>query len=99
MRRAAKRDANQSMIVDALRKSGVYVVDLAAVGDGVPDLLCGREGIWKLVEVKDGSKPPSARQLTADQIKFHAICAERGLPCFVVKDVDEALALFQFSIS
>jgi hypothetical protein len=95
MRRAAKRDANQPEIVAALRKIGVFVVDLASAGDGIPDLLCGWHGSWKLVEVKDGSKPPCERQLTPDQIKFHAVCAERGLPCFVVNSVDEALSLFR----
>jgi hypothetical protein len=69
MRRAAKRDANHAEVVDALRASGCGVVDLAAVGAGVPDLLvCAPT--WphttSLVEVKDGRKPPSARRLTPD---------------------------------
>lgn len=95
MRRLEKRDANHSEIVAALRKAGVHVVETAHAGSGYPDLTCGWRGSWILVEVKDGAKPPSARQLTPDQIKFHAECAERGLPCFVVKSVDEALALFR----
>lgn len=95
MRRAAKRDGNHKDVVSALRKVGVYVADLGAVGDGVPDLLCGFNSAWKLLEVKDGSKPPCERRLTRDQIEFHADCAERGLPCFVVNSVDEALSLFR----
>lgn len=95
MRRAAKRDANHPEIVAALRGIGVFVVDLGAVGDGIPDLLCGWRGAWKLVEVKDGKKPPSARQLTADQVKFFSECAMRDLPGFVVSSVDEALSLFR----
>lgn len=94
-RQTHKVDANQPEIVAALRKIGVFVVDLASAGDGIPDLLCGWHGSWKLVEVKDGAKPPCERQLTPDQVKFHAIAAERGLPCFVVKTVDEALSLFK----
>ena len=37
MRRAARTDANQAAIVDALRSVGCSVVSLSAVGKGVPD--------------------------------------------------------------
>jgi Holliday junction resolvase len=90
MRRAAKVDANQPEIVAALRKVGADVQSLAAVGEGVPDLLVGFRGETFLIEVKDGSKAPSARQLTDDQIEWHA--AWRGGRCVVVNDVVEALA-------
>jgi hypothetical protein len=95
MRRAAKRDANQPEIVAALRKVGVFVVDLAGVADGIPDIMCGWHGSWKLLEIKDGTRIPSQRQLKPKQVIFHADCAERGLPCYVVKSVDEALSLFR----
>jgi Holliday junction resolvase len=90
LRRAAKVDRNQPEIVSALRQVGADVQSLAAVGDGVPDLLVGFRGTTFLIEVKDGSKAPSARQLTDDQIKWHA--AWRGGRCVVVHDVTEALA-------
>ncbi len=70
MRRAAKVDANQTEIVTALRKTGGSVLSLAAIGQGCGDLLYGFGGRTFLCEVKDGSKPPSARKLTPDQIKF-----------------------------
>jgi hypothetical protein len=54
----------------------------------VPDLLIGWRGKNLLVEVKDGSKPPSDRKLTPDQVKWHE--AWRGQVC-VVKSVQEAL--------
>ena len=45
-------DANQAEIVDALRKAGATVQDLACVGDGCADLLVAAKGwIW-LLEVK-----------------------------------------------
>lgn len=66
-RRAARIDGNHRQIVEALEAVGASVQSLAAVGDGCPDLLVGRGGhIW-LLEVKDGSKPPSDRKLTPDQ--------------------------------
>lgn len=71
MRRAAKTDANQAEIVAALRAAGASVQSLAAVGKGVPDLLVSIRGVNLLMEVKDGSRPPSERQLTKDQIKWH----------------------------
>ncbi len=90
MRRAAKIDANQPEIVAALRKVGAHVESLAAVGCGVPDLLVGFQGQTVLIEVKDGSKVKSARQLTDDQIRWHA--KWRGGRCVVAANVSEALA-------
>lgn len=71
MRRAAKVDANQMIIVAALRAVGATVQPLHAVGKGCPDLLVGYRGRNYLFEVKDGDKPPSARKLTPDQVSWH----------------------------
>ena len=71
MRRAAKVDANQPEIVQAYRDAGATVEHLHAAGGGCPDLLVGYRGVNFLVEVKDGSKPPSKQQLTPDQVKWH----------------------------
>jgi Holliday junction resolvase len=89
MRRAAKIDANQTQVVEALRAAGATVQSLAAVGQGVPDLLVGFQGKTVLLEVKDGRKPPSERRLTEDQLKWHG--AWRGGPLAVVDGVDAAL--------
>lgn len=64
MRRAAKVDANHAAVVSALEEAGAQVTSLAAVGNGVPDLLVSFDGAWILMECKDGSKSPSRRQLT-----------------------------------
>jgi len=90
VRRAAKTDRNQSEIVQALRDVGASVYSLAAVGDGIPDLLIGFRRSTYLLEVKDGKKKPSARELTPDQVKFHAEWF--GGACVVVNSVPEALA-------
>lgn len=87
--RAAKVDANQAEIVDALRKVGCTVQLLHMVGKGCPDLLVGRHGVNLLIEVKDGSKSPSARKLTPDQVGWHDCW--RG-QVVVACSVDEALA-------
>ncbi len=90
MRRAAKVDANHTAVVQALCAHRCDVLSLAAVGDGCPDLL-----VWspwtrshELLEIKDGAKSPSRRQLTPDQVKFHA---KWGGSIHVVTSVDEAL--------
>jgi hypothetical protein len=90
MRLAAKTDRNHAEIMQALRGHRCDVLSLAAVGNGCPDLL-----VWSpwtrslhLLEVKDGEKPPSARKLTPDQVKFHT--EWRG-PISVVTSVGEAL--------
>lgn len=88
MRRAAKVDANQSDIVSAARKMGCTVQPLHTVGSGCPDLLVGINGANYLWEVKDGSRPPSERKLTPDQIKWHENW--RG-HVIVIKSVDEAI--------
>ncbi len=66
-RRAAKVDANQAQVVTGFRSAGATVQSLANIGQGCPDLLVGYRGRNYLIEVKDGSKPPSARTLTDDQ--------------------------------
>jgi Holliday junction resolvase len=88
--RAAKVDANQAEIVAALRKAGCKVYVASSFGQGFPDLVCLCEGRIFLLEVKDGSKPPSARKLTPEQVKFHA--EWDGGPVHVVDSVDAALA-------
>ena len=93
MRRAAKIDANQTQVVEALRAAGATVQSLAAVGQGVPDLLVGFQGKTLLMEVKDGRKPPSQRQLTEDQLKWHG--AWRGGPVAIVDGPDAALLILR----
>ena len=89
MRRAAKVDANQTQVVEALRAAGATVQSLAAVGQGVPDLLVGFRGQTVLLEVKNGRAPPSERRLTEDQLKWHG--EWRGGPLAVVDGPDAAL--------
>lgn len=88
--RATKVDANQSEIVVALRMVGCSVQPLHMVGKGCPDLLVGRHGINVLIEVKDGSKPPSARKLTPDQVDWHGSWAGQ---VHVAASVEEAVGL------
>lgn len=88
-RRAARVDRNHAAIRDALRRAGVLVRDCSRYGQGFPDLMCLHritQGV-RFLEVKDGSKPPSARKLTFDEVQF----AAEGWPVHVVTTVVEAL--------
>ncbi len=87
-RRAARRDANEQEIIDALEAIGASVQTISE--RGVPDLLVGYRGRNWLIEVKDGSKPPSKRKLNAEQEQWHR--AWRG-QVRVVSSVDAAVAL------
>lgn len=91
MRRAAKVDANQQKIVEILRSAGATVQSLAAIGHGCLDLLVGWGGKTLLMEIKDGSKVPSAQKLTEDQIKWHG--AWMGGPLAVVDGPEAALRM------
>lgn len=70
-RRRARTDDNHAAMVRELRQLGYSVQSLASVGGGCPDLVVGHNGRNLLVEVKDGSKPPSARRLTDAERTFH----------------------------
>lgn len=72
MRRAAKVDSNQSEIVAAFRKFGCSVLPLHMVGGGCPDIAVGKNRKTILIEIKDGNKAKSARELTKDETKFHS---------------------------
>lgn len=47
-----RNDSNHEQIVSALRKAGIAVKSLSAVGDGMPDLLCSFRKTTLLLEVK-----------------------------------------------
>lgn len=91
MRLRARVDANQAMIVRALRMACATVEPkLARVGGGVPDLLVGFRGRNYLMEVKDGAKPARQRALTDAEAMWHI---GWGGQVAVVSTVAEALAV------
>ena len=87
MRRAARVDANQQAIVEALRAAGAYVFII-----GLPvDLLVGFLGRTMLVEVKTltGKREPRAKGYTDLQRDF--LASWTGGPVATVTDVESAL--------
>ena len=92
MRRAAKKDANHAEIVKAFEKMGCSVIDVSMAPVGF-DILVGYGGltfgVTMPVEIKDGTKPPSARKLTANEAKIHARWTGGAR---LVKDFDDVVA-------
>lgn len=70
MKKRAKVDDNQPDIVEAFRNFGFSVRHTHQLGGGFPDIVVGKHGKNYLIEIKDGSKPPSKQKLTADEEEF-----------------------------
>lgn len=86
MRQAAKKDSNEAAIVKALRNHKAWVMCI-----GQPyDLLVHYHGTWRVLEVKDGSKPPSAQLLSPQQLDTLASLRLSGV--VLVRNEKEALA-------
>jgi Holliday junction resolvase len=92
MRKFARKDSNHKEIIQALRDLGATVFDTAQLGSGFPDCVAGMKGKNVLIEIKDGSLPPSKRKLTPDEQKFHDTW--RGY-VVVINSVDEAIELIK----
>jgi hypothetical protein len=86
--RRKRRDGNHAEIVDALRAIGCSVVDIADVGGGIGDVLVGYHGRNYLLEIKDGSRPPSERQLTEAEADMARTWRGHWT---IVETVDEAI--------
>ena len=66
---ARKKDDNHDEIVDEFKRLGCGVKDVHNLPDFVDIIICYK-GQTVMVEIKDGAKPPSARQLTSGEKKF-----------------------------
>lgn len=94
MKYARKRDANERVIIDALRAAGASVQQLDVAG--VPDLLVGYQGRNVLLEVKQSHGVPKAGGRRSDD---GLLASQRswwahwmGAPPVVVTTAVEALA-------
>lgn len=83
-RRAARRDTSEGPIIDALLACGFSVQRLSA--KNVPDLLCGRNGLTRAVEVKTDRKP-----LTAGQVAWWG--AWHGGGAIILRTLDDVYRL------
>jgi len=91
MRLAARRNANEEQIVSALEACGAFVKKIN--DGGTFDLLVWYRGHTLLLEVKDGRKSPSARELSPAEQKFHDSWPGDNL--HIVLSPEDALALLK----
>ena len=87
-RRAERVDANQPEIVAMYRQMGCSVKHTHTL-KGFVDLVVGISGHNALVEVKDGTKPPSAQKLTDAEFRFHE--GWRGNPPVIVRSAADVV--------
>lgn len=90
MRHAARRDANDALITEALRVQGFAVIDYGKAGQGIPDKLVTRslpDGTkwicWVEIKTEKG-------KLREGQSDFEAIFAPRG-EFYVARDPQETI--------
>lgn len=89
--RIRRVDANQAEITKGLRNAGAFVQPIHTVGNGCPDLLVWHRKKWFVLEVKDGSKPQSARSLTTDEALWHASAGRGAVQ--IIETLEEAIDL------
>lgn len=70
MRTRPRKDRNHAEIVTEFERLGAVVIDLSALGNGVPDIFACLQNVCIPVEIKDGDKSPSKRQLTSQQVQW-----------------------------
>ncbi len=78
------------MIVRALEWVGYHVTDLSAAGQGIPDLLCTRNGQCFLVEIKN--KEGRGVRFTTAQVNYHA---QVKAPVYVISDINGVESLIK----
>ena len=68
-RRAARTDDNQPEVVKEFRRLGWYVLIISQLKNCC-DIMVSKGGVTIAIEIKDGSKPPSARKLSKGEQEF-----------------------------
>lgn len=86
-----RKDDNHGEITRALERCGFCVIDMTGDPSVGFDVLVVGKGIKEIAEIKDGSKPPSARRLTNGEEKRKAQIESKGCAYRVWESVDEAL--------
>jgi hypothetical protein len=93
--RAKRVDENQAKIVAHLRRLNISVQHLHTIGQGCPDLLLGFRNKNYLIELKDKSKPPSAKKLTPDEEEFFRDWRGQVNKCETLEEILKVIGLCQ----
>lgn len=90
---ARRTDANHSVVIEALRRCGWFVLDCSRVGHGFFDAIVCRRGRVVFAEIKDGTKPASRQRLTASEGAMHEDFRRAGAEVVILRSVEEAIRL------
>lgn len=88
MRARGRTDLNQSAIVAELREQGFSVAVTSSIGNDFPDLIVGRNGLDRLVEVKNSV----AGILSDGQLLFAANW--KGAPVIIARSTEDVIKAF-----
>lgn len=92
--RAKRIDDNQNHVVKLLRKiPGISVAITSSLGQGFPDFIIGYNLENYMIELKDEKKPPSARKLTPDEVKFRDNWFGQYAVCKNLDEIFEVLGI------
>lgn len=86
-------DSNHWEVCRAFRQLGWCVASTADLGGGFPDVVVAKRGVLRLIEVKDGTKPPSKRALTPLEAVYHRDMAAAGCPITIIESVQQVIDL------
>lgn len=75
MRKNAKKDLNHDEVCGAFRELGCFVLDLYAVGNGLPDIFVEFRKIWHPVEIKSNTHY-GRKGLNRSQMEMHLRTSE-----------------------
>lgn len=89
--RKNRRDSNEPQIIDVFKDAGAYWQPCTRLQGHDGNLYY--RGMCFAVEIKDGSKPISARRLTPLERQFKHSLELRGVRLWILLSVDDAIAL------
>lgn len=84
-------DSNQPAVVDALRDEGMGWIPTSGDPNIGFDGIVLYQGRALLAEIKDESKPPSARKLTDAEEKRRQQCVSHGVPYLILLNPEQAV--------
>ena len=88
---APRKDANDAPLTALALHMGAYVIHMEP-GVGFDWLLFHRRQV-RIVEIKDGAKSPSRRQLTDTEETCQSICLAHGVAYHIVENEQDLLDL------
>ncbi len=96
MRRFARTDDNQQLIVKQLRQLGCSVAITSMIGKGFPDFIVGYQNKNWMIELKEGKRKPSEKGLTMDEAKFFTAWKGQVDKCESLEEICKVIGIILF---